>query len=362
MKDSVTFDSVPRPDGSADVLWVSEYPPTTGGISDYSDELVNELSTRDLQIHVLSESGSQPDSATSNVTVVGTTPRSATEWMRVLGAGYENVVVQLPGVDLSGLTLVGPQARWHTNLICVAHEPPTAEFQFTAFTFDHYAFLSEFAESVFRDRFKWPLRLGRATTSQLPYFGIDENIHTRVAQPDAAADISADRLVVCPGFITERKRYHLAADALTHTNADDIHVVFAGGVHRNDNDAYLTELQRRVADSGLEGSVTFTGMLSEAEVNGWLSAADIALLPYEHIYQSSVLVKAIALNTYPVVAGIPGLQKLVEIYGGDVLDTVTAEEIAHVLTSGQYGDVATEKLLEDLSWEANASAYESLLH
>jgi len=341
------------------VLWVSEFPPDKGGIGDYSFHLVNGLAEEGFDIDVVSVSGDGPESLHEDVDVVGSIPSSRSGWKNVFTDEYDLVNVQFPGVRALGLTFYSLLNDIPAESLLTVHEVPTRKrFLPMLDLFDNFAFLSDFGENEFRESQGLLSKFRDLEFFRLPYQGVDEDIEDRLDSKNFELEIDENKIsIVCPGFIVRRKNYDKVVEALPEVLEDhDVELIFAGGSHRNSSGDYEKEIREKIEELGLEDDVKITGVLDEEDmVYEYIRSADLCVLPYERIYQSGVLAKALALGTPTVVSSIEGMRKPVEQYGGLVVEDLDSVSIAGKIDEGLNSDIQVdkEKVLEDMSWEKN---------
>ena len=153
-------------------------------------------------------------------------------------------------------------------------------------------------------------------TAQRTYSGGDRDSRvppTIVAHPHArlpAATVTGaelrdryalgdDRVVLSFGFIHVDKGVSdllRAAGMLTREGGlAEVRIVIAGEVRRRvgvlrpfelRDRLYLRQLNRIIADEGLQEHVVFTGYVPSGEVRSWFDLASVAVLPYHRIEQS----------------------------------------------------------------------------
>jgi glycosyltransferase involved in cell wall biosynthesis len=349
------------------ILWISEFPPDKGGIGDYSFHLVNGLAERGFDIDVVSVSGERPEDLNEDVDVVSSIPSSRSGWKSVFSDEYDLINVQFPGVRALGLTKYSLLNDIPSETLMTVHEVPTRKrFLPMLDLFDNFAFLSDFGENEFKSSQGLFCKFRGPEFFRLPYQGVDKDIEDRLDSKNFKLEINEDKIsIVCPGFIARRKNYDRVVEALPDVLEDHgVELIFAGGSHRNSSGDYEEEIREKIGELGLEADVKITGVLDEEDmVYEYIKSADLCVLPYEEIYQSGVLAKALALGTPTVVSGIEGMRKPVERYGGLVLDDLDPSSIAEKIVEALNSDIAvdSETVLEDMSWERNVEELENVL-
>lgn len=354
------------------VLWISEFPPDVGGVGDYSYHLANTLAERGVEIDIVSLSGGTREEIAranplhENVQIVGSVPSSVGGWNRVFNREYDVLNFHYPGIPLKKLTLATMVTGPASPALSTVHEPPMS-LPFLPFLnlFDGYVFLSDHARQVFNDNNRLLTWMSDRQTFKLPYFGIDPDIKKRVSRQEFQTTERDDRYtLVCPGFIEHRKRYKLVVESMATVQETypETELILAGGPSTDEHTEYFRKVEAEIERRNLTDRIEITGKLPEDHINAYMQAADLCVLPYKDKFQSSVLVKCIALGTTPVVAPIPGLLEVTDRYGGIVLEDVTAHGIAQAIVDALEDPpkVDARSLSKDLSWASNAERAEDV--
>ena len=349
------------------ILWVSEFPPDKGGIGDYSFHLVNGLADRGFDIDVVSVNGERPEDLNEDVDVVGSIPSSGSGWKTIFSEEYDLVNIQFPGVRALGLTRYSLLNSIPSETLMTVHEVPIGKrFLPMLSLFDNFAFLSDFGENEFSENQSIFCRFKSPDTFRLPYQGVDIGIEERLDSKSYSTELDEDKVsIVCPGFIVRRKNYEKVVEAMpTVLKNCEVELVFAGGSHRNSDSEYEEEIRNKIDKLDLEENVKITGVLDEEDmVYEYIRSADLCVLPYEEIYQSGVLAKALALGTPTIVSNIEGMRKPVEEYGGVILQDLTSGSIAEKIVEALNSDILVnkEKVLENMSWQKNIDRQEEII-
>lgn len=140
------------------------------------------------------------------------------------------------------------------------------------------------------------------------------------AHARASLGLPADEHVfLCIGFVQPHKGFDRAARAFAGLGAEGARLDIVGSVRVTDQQArdHAAELE---AIAGREPGVHLhLGFLSDEMFDRWIVAADTVVLPYRHIWSSSVAERA-ALFGRPVIAtNVGGLGHQVEAMEGSVL-------------------------------------------
>lgn len=133
----------------------------------------------------------------------------------------------------------------------------------------------------------------------------------------AALGLTGSPLLVSVGYLVERKGHHVAIDALaqllpTHPQA---HLIIIGDGEERE------KLQTLCLRLGVQGSVTFTGALPNADLHKWYSAADVMILASSREGWANVLLESMACGTPVVASRIWGTPEVVaEDVAGRLVD------------------------------------------
>lgn len=117
------------------------------------------------------------------------------------------------------------------------------------------------------------------------------------------------RYLVIIGFISRRKGYHLAIEALKLLSPD-IHLVFAGGSRTSDDAVYESELRQFISQQGLIGRVTITGYLDMASLKTMIRESLLVLAPFHAMSGSGSLSLALSLGKAILAARLPETEEL----------------------------------------------------
>jgi glycosyltransferase involved in cell wall biosynthesis len=347
------------------ILWISEFPPDSGGLGDYSRHVVEGLAERGHEIDLLTSSSKSPDLEEENIHYLGEAPaRSGLEWRKYLSDDYDIVCLKYPGIRSVGLTKYRLISKIDAASVLVTHESISRLPLIPMLTlFNDFGFLSDRVREDFEE-FSSGLPLVGGVSHMFPYQGVDPDLEDRLEEMNLNVDLDDENVsVVCPGFIVDRKNYHLAAESFNDVIEEypDAELVFAGGSHRNENSDALEKVEDAIEENGLGENARITGVLeSEMHVYEYIRKADVVLLPYENINQSGILARSLALGKPTVVSDVDGLADPVRKYGGRIfskpeeLGKTVIEEIRNP------SEIDSERVLEDMSWEKNIEEYEEM--
>lgn len=133
------------------------------------------------------------------------------------------------------------------------------------------------------------------------------------------------RLLTIIGFISPRKGYELALDALARL-PDDIVLVIAGGCRTAEDEAYSRALREQVDRSGLTRRVVFTGYLGPDELHGVVKASSAVLAPFNAVAGSGTISIAFASGIPVIASNLPPLAELNESARAMLLFTAGSAE------------------------------------
>ncbi|RJX35468.1 MAG: glycosyltransferase [Desulfurivibrio sp.] len=145
--------------------------------------------------------------------------------------------------------------------------------------------------------------------------------------------------LVIIGFISRRKGYHLAVEALKLLDGDG-RLVFAGGGRTAEDRSYEEELRRFIARQGLAERVVITGYLDMPDLKALVSGSLFVLAPFHKASGSGSLSIALSLGKAVLAARLPEMEELAglcrAVYlftGGDPVDL--AEKMKELLAHQQ---------------------------
>ena len=303
-------------------LITGEFPPMPGGVGSVSRILAETLQRQDHQVDILSCQGAQSGSLPLN-TVDNWGLRSIAKiraWINKIDPDIVNLQYQTAAFDMSPVIHFFPE---------IINRPLITTFHDLRFP---YLFPKA---GPLRD---WIVtRLARAsdgviTTNQEDDQGLSSLPNRRMI-PIGSTILRPPAQPYCPsqwrkragadddcfllghfGFIKQIKGIDFLVDALARLRhaGRDLRLVFVGG-RSNTVDAgkdvpYLRELDRRLKQLDIEDAIHWTGFLPDEDVSAYLSAIDLAVLPFNDgaSYRRSSLMAAIhqecaILTTAPIV-------------------------------------------------------------
>jgi len=160
---------------------------------------------------------------------------------------------------------------------------------------------------------------------------------------------AAAKLLLSVGHLVERKGHHLAIQALPLL-PDDVQLLIAGGGPER------AALQQLAAKLGVASRVRFVGVVPQAELKWWYSAADALALCSSREGWANVLLEAMACGTPVIATNIWGTPDVVSTPDAGVLmPERSAPGLAHAwqaLFASYPCRSATRAHAESFSWDA----------
>jgi glycosyltransferase involved in cell wall biosynthesis len=342
------------------VALVTVYPPRRDGVGDHAAKLVGALRRvggADVEISVFSLAR---DGAgrTDQRAILSMDPRS---WWRLRGelrtGGYDIVHLQF---DIATyLLLIGPLLVILASLRATRGPKVVATYHDAYADRRLYGWLGVIFYNLFSrvfDRIYVHSRL--AEICLVEQYGVPADKVRRIdlgtfefANHDRHEDdlrrrwgLSEAPVVLNFGFIYRTKGIEVLIDAvsrLASTGEALPHVVIAGepavrrGIFRvfqMRNQRYLDGLRAKVHNAGLDAHVSFVGHVPDDDVFALFTLADVVVLPYLVVDQSSVLNMAIAAQTPVIASDIGGLgETLAEV--GILVPPSSSADLARALRS-----------------------------
>lgn len=158
---------------------------------------------------------------------------------------------------------------------------------------------------------------------------IPNGVDVELFQPIVGAPGDRPRpRIVLAGSITERKRAHLAVDALGHPALADVELHLVGPEH---DVAYSTRLRRQAVHLGVAERLRFRGMVTD--MPGLYRSADVVVLPSRSEGMANSILEAMACAVPFVVTPSSGMRELAATGGGLLVEDPRdlAEAIAEAL-------------------------------
>jgi glycosyltransferase involved in cell wall biosynthesis len=119
--------------------------------------------------------------------------------------------------------------------------------------------------------------------------------------------VEGKRVVTLLGFIYGRKGHKILVEAIPAL-APDVQVVFAGGGIANKL-KFLANVEVRKAELDLGERLRITGYLAEEDLEAWVAATDLAVLPFKDLSASGSLSTWIAAGKPILASDLPGFRE-----------------------------------------------------
>lgn len=165
------------------------------------------------------------------------------------------------------------------------------------------------------------------------------------------------KLLLSVGHLIERKGHHLAIEALPLLPPEVQLLIAGGGPER-------AALQRLADRLGVAGRVQFAGVVAQADLAGWYSAADALVLCSSREGWANVLLESMACATPVIATAIWGTPDVVSCPEAGVLmaDRSASSLVAawQQLCANYPSPEATRAHAEKFSWEATTQGQLSL--
>jgi len=196
----------------------------------------------------------------------------------------------------------------------------------------------------------------------VPHFVEERPFDLTRAAARAQLGVEGKRVVTLLGFIYGRKGHKILVEAIPAL-ASDVQVVFAGGpiAHK---EKFLENVQRRKMELDLGERLRITGYLSEEDLEAWVAATDLAVLPFKDLSASGSFSTWIAAGKPILASDLPGFREYdarvsgsVHLYGPnepEALATAISEQLATDLPEVDPNVVA---LREDLTVARSVDRY-----
>jgi glycosyltransferase involved in cell wall biosynthesis len=194
----------------------------------------------------------------------------------------------------------------------------------------------------------------------------------RDAAKEALGFSRDDRIVVLFGFVTSHKGHNVALDAVPYLPRR-YKMVFVGGPHPLANEPYYEALLTTMAsDAALARRVRLTGYVPHAQVEQYLAAADVCIVPYLEagLATSAAVPWALASGRPVVGTRIPALLEVE--HEGECLRLVSphaARELAAAIVEVDTDDELAKRLVtnarlytEQIAWPVVAHRHVALYH
>jgi glycosyltransferase involved in cell wall biosynthesis len=213
--------------------------------------------------------------------------------------------------------------------------------------------------------------ISESTRDDLIGRGVDprriEVQHPGIRRPEVRPFAIATRepLVVYVGRLEAYKRIEVLLEAIAQLAAShpDVRLAIVG------RGTVRAHLERRAAALGIADRVVFSGFVSDAERDGWLSRARVCVCPSEREGFGLTVIEANAVGTPNVASDAPGLRDTVRdgetgflVPVGDA--TALAARVATLLTDDAIAERMSQAALawsRRFDWDTSAEAMERSL-
>lgn len=271
-----------------------EYPPMPGGVGAFSRILAETMQAQGHDVHILSRDGTDSDTLPiSTIRKWGmTTITPIQEWVHKHQFDVINLQFQTAAYDMSPFVHFLPQMI-HTPIVTTFHD-----LRFP-YLFPKAGKLRNWIVMHLARKSAGVIATNHEDAHQLEHLShqtiipIGSNILSDIpADYDRTAwrkKVGADDdtfLLGHFGFIKDIKGIDYLIDAMAQLLDKDIplKLVFIGGrsntVDAGSDDPYLTHLDTRIKQLGLEDFIHWTGYVEENEVASYLKAVDLVTLPF----------------------------------------------------------------------------------
>jgi glycosyltransferase involved in cell wall biosynthesis len=196
----------------------------------------------------------------------------------------------------------------------------------------------------------------------VPHFVERRRLPLGPEEARARLGLSDRRIVTLLGFVYGRKGHRYAVEAVPFM-PDDAVMVYAGGPVAGRS--YVYDLATaKAAELGLGDRFRITGYLSEEELETWIAATHLAILPFTDLSASGSLSSWISAGKPMLVSDLPGFREYAQRAPGALrffspteprpLGMAISELLAGPLTDPDPGVL---RLAEELSMERTVDRY-----
>jgi len=196
----------------------------------------------------------------------------------------------------------------------------------------------------------------------IPHFVEERRLALGPAEARERLGVADRRVVTILGFIYGRKGHKPTVEAIPQL-PEDVLVVYAGGPVAG-RDKVLGVVKQRRRELGIEDRLRVTGYLSEEDLEAWISASHLALLPFRDLSASGSLSTWIAAGKPILVSDLPGFREYDARVPGALrfLGEPEPDRIAAAVREALAGDLpevdpAVVRLREELTVAKTADRY-----
>lgn len=141
----------------------------------------------------------------------------------------------------------------------------------------------------------------------VPHFVEERRLALTPEEARAKLGVEGRRVVTLLGFIYGRKGHKPTVEAVPML-PDDVVVVFAGGPVAG-KDKVIGVVRQRHRELGLGDRLRITGYLTEEDLEAWIAASHLALLPFRDLSASGSLSTWIAAGKPILCSDLPGFRE-----------------------------------------------------
>lgn len=315
---------------TARILVVTPYPPIRDGIGAYAVQQVRSLRRAGHHVEVCSP---EPSAAHHHLDLHG--PRGAIALRRLM-VGFDQVIIHFhpdffydhpatPTSRISTGVAYAAAFRSGPDVIIRLHE---IDHRWVAAT-DPSAWATR---AMFRAAARVEVHVPEHVTQMVEEFkvpasrvvvvdhGADFVARTDMSQADARRSLGlpeAGHVFVCIGFVQPHKGFDRAATAFRGLAESQASLHIVGSVRIDDPAAADHQRELEALASQIPGVHLHLGFVSDEAFDRWIVASDTVVLPYRHIWSSSVAERARLLGRPVIATRVGGL-------GDQLLDDPTA--------------------------------------
>ncbi len=347
------------------ILVVSPYPPVRDGIGAYAVQQVRSLRRAGHHVEVCSP---WPSAAHHHLDLEG--PKGAKALRRLMG-GFDRVIVHFhPDVFYVDPSTPTSRISTGTALTAAFRSGPPVEIRLhevdrrwasaseqveassrSGFVADRvFAAAAKATRSVFQAAAEITVHVPDHERMMVERFGVDpakvrlvdhgEDFTPRVPDDQAAARRSLGldldgHVFLCIGFLQPHKGFDRAATAFRGLaeRGGALHIV--GSVRVDDHSAAGHRRELEALAAQIPGVHLHVGFVSDEAFDRWIVAADTVVLPYRHIWSSSVAERARLYHRPVIATRVGGLaDQIGEVPGNVVVDDNAGLAAAMAATVG----------------------------
>ncbi len=331
------------------ILVVSPYPPVRDGIGAYAVQQVRALRREGHDVEVVSP---WPSAAHHHLDLVGPSGAKA---LRKLMAGFDRVIVHFhPDVFYANPSTPTSRISTGTALAAAFRSGPPVEVRLhevdrrwasateqvevstrSGFVAERvFEAAAKASRAVFQAAAEVTVHVPEHERMMVEQFGVapakvrlvdhGEDFTRRVGDDQTAARTSLGlpaegHVFVCIGFLQPHKGFDRAATAFRGLGAEGASLHIVGSVRVDDPAAVAHRRELEALEAQIPGVHLHVGFVSDEAFDRWIVAADTVVLPYRHIWSSSVAERA-RLYGRPVIATrVGGLADQIGVVPGNVV-------------------------------------------